>query len=77
MSSASTARIKDIAGVIGRRLQLTVASKTPEEADRHFGWFGLFAAIDAAASSRRTRELLGWQPQQPGLIAEVDQAYQA
>jgi len=32
---------------------------------RHFGWFAHFAALDNPASSRRTRELLGWQPTQP------------
>jgi nucleoside-diphosphate-sugar epimerase len=31
-----------------------------------------FRAIDNPASSQRTRELLGWQPRQPGLIADLD-----
>src|SRR5271157_2002981 len=59
---------RDIAGVIGRRLNVPVVSKAPEEAPGHFGWFAPFAAIDNPASSRRTREQLGWQPKQPGLI---------
>jgi hypothetical protein len=63
---------RDIAGVIGRRLNLPVVSKSPEEAAGHFGWFAHFAAIDSPASSERTRELLGWQPKQPGLIADID-----
>jgi len=33
-----------------------------------------FAAIDSPASSQRTRELLGWQPKQPGLISDIDRA---
>jgi nucleoside-diphosphate-sugar epimerase len=63
---------REIAGVIGRRLNLAIVSKTPEEATEHFGWFAHFAAIDNQASSQRTREQLGWPPKQPGLISDVD-----
>jgi len=63
---------RDIAGVIGRRLNLPVVSKTPEEAASHFGWFAHFAGMDNPASSARTREQLGWEPTQPGLIADLD-----
>jgi nucleoside-diphosphate-sugar epimerase len=63
---------RDIAGVIGRRLNLPVVSKASEEAANHFGWFAHFAAIDNPASSERTRELLGWQAKQPGLIPDLD-----
>jgi nucleoside-diphosphate-sugar epimerase len=63
---------RDIAEVIGRRLSVPLVAKSPEEAANHFGWFAHFAAIDCPASSRRTRELLGWQPKQPGLIADLD-----
>jgi nucleoside-diphosphate-sugar epimerase len=63
---------KEIAGVIGRRLNLPVVSKTPEAAAEHFGWFARFAAMDSRASSRQTREALGWGPTQPGLIADLD-----
>jgi nucleoside-diphosphate-sugar epimerase len=61
-----------IAEVIGRRLDLPVVGKTKEEAAAHFGWFAHFAALDNPTSSARTRETLGWQPQQPGLIADFD-----
>jgi nucleoside-diphosphate-sugar epimerase len=63
---------REIATVIGRRLNVPVVSKTAEEAKDHFGWFAHFAMIDAPASSRRTREVLGWEPQHPGLIADLD-----
>ncbi|MEF0938621.1 SDR family oxidoreductase [Rhizobium sp. BR 362] len=63
---------RDIAGVIGRRLNLAVVSKTPEEAAEHFGWFAHFAGLDCPASSQRTRESLGWHPKQPGLIQDID-----
>jgi nucleoside-diphosphate-sugar epimerase len=64
---------RDIAAVIGRRLNVPVVSKTREEAVEHFGWFATFASLDAPASSQRTRRLLDWQPKQTGLIADIDQ----
>ena len=63
---------RDIAAVIARRLEVPLVSQSAEEADSHFGWFAHFAALDTPASSRRTRELLGWQPTQPGVLADLD-----
>lgn len=63
---------KEIAEVIGRRLNVSVVSQSAEEAEAHFGWFSRFAGIDCPASSERTRSLLGWKPEQPGLIADID-----
>jgi len=63
---------KEIAEVIGRRLELPVVSKSTDEAAEHFGWFAMFAGIDAPTSSARTRAKLDWKPEQPGLIADID-----
>jgi len=63
---------KEIAEVIGRRLNIPVVSKSPAEAAEHFGWFAMFAGIDAPTSSARTRAQLNWKPEQPGLIADID-----
>jgi nucleoside-diphosphate-sugar epimerase len=67
--------IRAIAEVIGRHLDLPVVAIAPEDASEHFGWIGAFLAIDSPASSALTRELLGWQPMQPGLIADLDQGH--
>ena len=63
---------RDIASVIGRRLEVPLERKSPEDAAKHFGWFAHFAALDNPASSKQTRELLGWRPTQPSLIADLD-----
>jgi nucleoside-diphosphate-sugar epimerase len=63
---------KDIAAAIGRHLNVPVVTKSAAEAAGHFGWFAAFAAINMAASSERTGKLLGWEPRQPGLLADVD-----
>jgi nucleoside-diphosphate-sugar epimerase len=64
--------VRQIAEVIGRRLGLPVVAKSPEEAAGHFGWIAHFLAIDCPASSAHTREELGWRPEQPGLLADLD-----
>jgi len=64
-----------IAEVIGRHLNLPVVSIPPEEAGAHFGWLGGFFALDQPASSALTRALVGWQPTNPGLIADLDQGH--
>ncbi|UJW76364.1 SDR family oxidoreductase [Rhizobium sp. SL42] len=65
---------RQIAEVIGRRLGVPVLSKSAQEAPEHFGWFTHFAGIDSPASSAWTRETLGWTPDQPTLIADIDRA---
>jgi nucleoside-diphosphate-sugar epimerase len=66
---------REIAEVIGRRLNLPVVSKSPEEAADHFGWMALFVGIDGPASSAQTQQRLGWRPTQPGLIPDLDQGH--
>jgi nucleoside-diphosphate-sugar epimerase len=65
--------IRDIAGVIGRHLDLPVVAISPEDVAEHFAWLAGFLGADSPASSALTRELLGWQPTHPGLIDDLDQ----
>lgn len=62
--------LRDIAAVIGRRLDLPIVSRSPE----HFGWLGGFVGIDCPSSSARTQQQLQWRPRQPGLLADLDSA---
>jgi nucleoside-diphosphate-sugar epimerase len=64
---------REIAQVIGRRLNIPVVSKSPEEAADHFGWFAHFVGLDCPASSVWTQGQLGWSPAQPSLIPDIDQ----
>ena len=63
---------RDIAGVVGRRLGVPVATATQRDASAQFGWLAPFVAADNPASSHLTRGQLGWQPAGPGLIADID-----
>jgi nucleoside-diphosphate-sugar epimerase len=64
--------VREIAEVIGRRLNVPVVAKSPEEAAGHFGFLGRILGIDGPASSKLTQERLGWRPVQPGLIPDLD-----
>ena len=64
---------REIASVIGRRLNLPVVSKRPEAMNEHFGWFGMFAAMDAPTSSHRTQATLDWHAVGPDLLGDIDQ----
>jgi nucleoside-diphosphate-sugar epimerase len=64
--------VREIAEVIGRRLNLPVVAKSPQEAADHFGWIGRFFAVDSPASSVQTQKQLGWWPTQSSLIADLN-----
>lgn len=67
---------REIAGVIGKHLNLPVVSISPEEADAHLGFLAPIAAADIPSmvpgSFTQTQELLGWRPVHPGLIADLE-----
>jgi nucleoside-diphosphate-sugar epimerase len=63
---------RDIAEAIGRAFDLPVTSIAPDDVQDHFGWIATFFAMDLAATSNATRELLGWAPTGPTLIEDID-----
>ena len=64
--------VKEISEVIGRRLDLPVKSIALEEAMDHFGFLGRFFSMDIPASSAATRDWMGWEPAEPGLIEDLE-----
>jgi nucleoside-diphosphate-sugar epimerase len=66
-------RWRDIAETVGQGLKVPVVSITPEEAPAHFGWWGRWASDGLLASSAITRKKLGWIPNGPGLIPDLEQ----
>lgn len=66
-----------IAEVIGRRLDLPVRPIAPAGAAAHFGPMATPVAGNGPVSSKKTKALLGWQPKELGLLADIDQNYRA
>lgn len=60
--------VRDIAAVIGRRLNMPVKSLEPET----YGPLGAIFAADQPSSSAHTREALGWQPTHPRLLEDLE-----
>jgi len=61
-----------IAETIGHILDVPVVGIKSSEASEHFGWLSKFVIQDMSASSAITQEQLAWQPQCPGLIADIE-----
>jgi nucleoside-diphosphate-sugar epimerase len=66
---------RDIAGVIGRQLDLPVVSIPREDADAHFSFLSRFVLVDNPTSSSFTQELLGWRPVHAALIPDLEQGH--
>ncbi len=60
--------VRDIAAVIGRRLELPVEA-VPQET---YGPLGPIFATDQPSSSTHTQETLGWEPTHPSLLEDLE-----
>ena len=67
--------IREVAEAIGRQLDVPVVSIAPDDAPGHFRWLSGFIGADSPASNTLTRQLLGWEPTQQGLIEDLDQGH--
>ena len=65
-------QFREIASVIGRHLKLPVVSVPADDARDHFDWLTPFVQADNWVSSTLTQKQLGWHPDQPGLIADLE-----
>ncbi len=59
---------RTIAEAIAKGLGIPTKSITDEQAEQHFGWLAMFAAMDMPASSQWTQSTTGWFPQEDDLI---------
>jgi nucleoside-diphosphate-sugar epimerase len=66
---------RDIAEVVGRKLDVPIKSITADEAPEHFGFLAPFAGLDDATSSERTQKVLDWQPEHQGLLADLEDGH--
>jgi nucleoside-diphosphate-sugar epimerase len=69
--------LKEIASLISERLDVPVVSLTSDESSEHFGWFAHFAKLNNRTSSEVTKSSLGWNPEHPTLLDDMENIYLA
>ena len=67
--------LREIAGVIGRGLNVPVKALPLEETAEHFGGLAFAVGANLAASSMQTQHQLGWRPSdRPGFLADLERS---
>jgi nucleoside-diphosphate-sugar epimerase len=66
---------QEIAEAIGRNLDIPVRRLAPDTAAEYFGFLAAMVGMDSPASSARTQQLLGWTPNHPGLIDDINEGH--
>lgn len=64
-------QLEDIATYISEKLEVPMVSLTDEQAADHFGWFAHFVKLNNLSSSEETKSALGWNPQYPTLMEDL------
>jgi nucleoside-diphosphate-sugar epimerase len=67
--------IREVAEIFAAQLGVPAVSVTAEQAGEYVGFLGGFWGFDGPASARITRDLLGWEPAGPGLIADLKEGH--
>jgi len=67
-------RLREIAEVIGQILNVPVIAISPAKAAEHFGFLAYFVGSDFQSSSAYTKQTLGWNPMNSGVIADLEPA---
>jgi nucleoside-diphosphate-sugar epimerase len=66
--------MRELAQSIGDHLGIPAATIPADRLDAHFGFLAMLIALDNPTSNQITRQVLGWEPTHPGLIADFDEA---
>ena len=66
--------MREIAEAIGQGLGVPTRSISAEAAKTHFDWMAMFVGVDNPTSNVITRDVTGWDPQRPGLLADLCQS---
>jgi nucleoside-diphosphate-sugar epimerase len=64
--------LREIAEAIGRGTGLEARSVSEAEIPDYFSYLAGFITLDDPTSNAKTREVVGWEPTHPGLIADYD-----
>jgi nucleoside-diphosphate-sugar epimerase len=67
--------IREVAEIFAAYLNVPTVSVIPEQAGEYVGFLGGFWGFDGPASAQITRDLLGWEPTRPGLIADLKEGH--
>lgn len=67
--------MREIAEVIGRKLDVPVEAIPEERAQEHFGPLAFMVSRDAPTSAARTKALLGWEPTEPGILEDLEAGF--
>ncbi|OWZ37100.1 3-beta hydroxysteroid dehydrogenase/isomerase [Cryptococcus neoformans c45] len=63
---------KQIAEVVGKKLGVETKSVADGDVGKYYSWLGMFVKMDFIGSSKLTREWLGWEPKEKGLLADLE-----